>query len=153
MWCCMPTKVSDVNPVVFVDDIEAMTAYSAPVMPDGQSTPIADVSRLELSKTLSEMALNQLSEENLSRNQSSQSLAEWDQPHQTEIIFDWDDTLFPTTWLRSLSGSMRWQDPLDEASPYFPVFRDVSQRVSKLLHAASDLASVSIVTLATPSWM
>ena len=153
MRCCLPTKVRDLNPIVFVDDIEAFTASSEPVMPEGQSTPIADVSRLALSKTLSEMALNQQSEENLSRNQSSQSLAEWDQPHQTEIIFDWDDTLFPTTWLRSLSAELRWQDPVNQGSPYFPVFRDIAQRVAKLLHIASELGSVSIVTLGAPSWL
>jgi len=151
MFCCVPFKRRIVEPSVFEDDPDEFK--EAVVMPTGHGMPISDESRQTMRRTLSELAVNQPSAGSLSRNMSSLSLYEWDQPHQTEIIFDWDDTLFPTTWLRSQSGKLRWQDPLPATSPYLPIFQDCSSRVNKLLTIACELGSVSIVTLGAPSWL
>mmetsp|Transcript_57900 Transcript_57900/g.148939 ORF Transcript_57900/g.148939 Transcript_57900/m.148939 type:complete len:452 (-) Transcript_57900:18-1373(-) len=73
------------------------------------------------------------------------------------VIFDWDDTLFPTTYLTEvvLSGapSNAKYGRLPEDSPYAQALENHGQLVNDLLVAANSIASVVIVTLAARPWV
>jgi len=60
------------------------------------------------------------------------------------IIFDWDDTLFPTSWMRSSACSQ------GAASGQL---EDHARLVERTLRAAHEVAKVAIVTLAKRGWI
>lgn len=68
----------------------------------------------------------------------------------TLIIFDWDDTLFPTYWLISTGINMR---SLDDIRKYLVYFKELDTIVSKLLYEALRLGKVIIVTNASIDWI
>lgn len=73
------------------------------------------------------------------------------------IIFDWDDTLMPTTFVKQVVvPSLPLQDQeraLTEQSPFYSRFVTHAAIVEELLRAASKVAHVAIVTLATNWWV
>eukprot|EP00397_Hematodinium_sp_SG-2012_P053393 GEMP01063706.1.p1 GENE.GEMP01063706.1~~GEMP01063706.1.p1 ORF type:complete len:362 (+),score=95.80 GEMP01063706.1:94-1179(+) len=80
---------------------------------------------------------------------------------QTIIIFDWDDTLFPTTWVRHEKG-LHWRYPLEEQTKSFSdqeiaTFKKqlstLQKNVDRILTQAMTLGHVVIVTLARPPWV
>ena len=68
----------------------------------------------------------------------------------TLIIFDWDDTLFPTYWLVSTGINMR---SIDDIRKYLVYFKELDTIVSKLLYEALRLGKVIIVTNASIDWI
>lgn len=76
------------------------------------------------------------------------------------LIFDWDDTLFPTTWLRDDCG-FDWRKPLDaqlrktsqRGKRINAMLNRFAERASALLREASKLQRVVIVTLARRGWV
>lgn len=64
-------------------------------------------------------------------------------PDQTVIIFDWDDTLCPTTWLKSH----------EDADPQMPKLKMFCERTRALLTLAGTLGKVVIVTNAKRPWV
>jgi len=79
--------------------------------------------------------------------------------NQTVIIFDWDDTLFPTTYVRD-DMELAWQKPLKDQrlDPREKV--DIIKKMEKcedhvitLLKIAKDLGKVILVTLARNPWV
>jgi hypothetical protein len=68
----------------------------------------------------------------------------------TLIIFDWDDTLFPTTWLESARVNIALEKPPPQLEERMKRYHDA---VVQLLEAATSLATVAIVTLARPMWV
>jgi len=82
-------------------------------------------------------------------------------PEQTCIIFDWDDTLFPTTYVRHEKG-IHWRYPLDEQTKTFTPAQiqtlkrhlaSLQEYVLKVLTQSLSLGHVVIVTLARPPWV
>jgi len=79
---------------------------------------------------------------------------------QTVIVFDWDDTLFPTTWVRHEKG-LHWRYPIDQQTKFPKQEREqikqqldkVSEEVERLLRLAGELGHVVIVTLAREPWV
>lgn len=81
---------------------------------------------------------------------------------QTVIVFDWDDTLFPTTWSQD-DLSLDWNEPLSRQIPEAmnglavadveQKLKACEQRAAEVLSKASDLAHVAIVTLASTGWV
>jgi len=79
---------------------------------------------------------------------------------QTVIIFDWDDTLFPTTYIQDDLG-LKWQEPLHRQPHLHPsVVAQVKhklevceQRAADVLQRAQALAHVVVVTLASSGWV
>lgn len=69
-------------------------------------------------------------------------------PHQTIVIFDWDDTLFPTSFLSAVGfekvrSEARIQDALSR----------IDKRVSRLLQKALRVGRTCIVTNAMKNWV
>eukprot|EP00397_Hematodinium_sp_SG-2012_P037689 GEMP01040876.1.p1 GENE.GEMP01040876.1~~GEMP01040876.1.p1 ORF type:complete len:345 (+),score=76.27 GEMP01040876.1:490-1524(+) len=80
---------------------------------------------------------------------------------QTIIIFDWDDTLFPTSWVRHEKG-LHWRYPLEQQIKSFSdqeiaTFKNqlstLQKNVDRILTQAMILGHVVIVTLARPPWV
>lgn len=79
---------------------------------------------------------------------------------QTIQIFDWDDTLFPTTWVRHYMG-LHWKYPLDQQEGITPVqkrkiktaLEDLQDEVEGMINLAFTKGHVVIVTLAKHPWV
>eukprot|EP00928_Gymnodinium_smaydae_P090682 TRINITY_DN74441_c0_g1_i1.p1 TRINITY_DN74441_c0_g1~~TRINITY_DN74441_c0_g1_i1.p1 ORF type:complete len:524 (+),score=90.44 TRINITY_DN74441_c0_g1_i1:231-1574(+) len=74
------------------------------------------------------------------------------------VIFDWDDTLFPTWYVMevvqpSLSAEQRCCKRLPEDSEFWEPLRKHAIRIRKTLIAAKEVAQVAIVTLAKKPWV
>lgn len=86
-------------------------------------------------------------------------------PDETVIIFDWDDTLFPTWYLSEVvipctdnpearpEGSSRWDQLLPEESPFAEGLRQHAALVEETLRTARSVARVGIVTLSVRPWV
>lgn len=93
---------------------------------------------------------------------SRNSQAQYADKSQTAIIFDWDDTLFPTSYAfngkggpRLLLAPMQKQDHLSNPDKT-QVGRNLmrcAMRVDQLLKLAASLGKVVIVTLAETGWV
>lgn len=68
----------------------------------------------------------------------------------TLIIFDWDDTLFPTKWF--IKNKINLNKPYDNER-YGPYFRHLDNIVHKLLYTCNNLGNVMIITNAMPEWV
>ena len=68
----------------------------------------------------------------------------------TLIIFDWDDTLFPTSWI--VNNNIDLTDP-NTRSEYVFIFKMLDNCVSKLLTKVLNLGNVIIITNAMPEWV
>eukprot|EP00931_Biecheleriopsis_adriatica_P037698 TRINITY_DN21627_c0_g1_i12.p1 TRINITY_DN21627_c0_g1~~TRINITY_DN21627_c0_g1_i12.p1 ORF type:complete len:632 (-),score=132.00 TRINITY_DN21627_c0_g1_i12:103-1944(-) len=87
------------------------------------------------------------------------SQSTFDQNSQTVIVLDWDDTIFPTTWIRKDLG-LNWKESIREQTHPSPardeveeVLEHLSNTVEVFLREACKLAHVFIVTLATSGWV
>lgn len=73
------------------------------------------------------------------------------------VIFDWDDTLLPTSYLKHVvvpGLPVTEQDgPVEPQSPFYADLYAHAQIVEEILRAASKVAHVAIVTLATRWWV
>ncbi|CAE7486645.1 unnamed protein product [Symbiodinium sp. CCMP2456] len=95
-----------------------------------------------------------------SMRSAATSSGNWQQPDCTLIFLDWDDTLFPTTWLESKQAFQDWCRSgawRSEASPHLDakdvaMLQDMEQAARAIVATASDLAHVCCVTLAQPPW-
>lgn len=81
------------------------------------------------------------------------------QRFRTAIAIDWDDTLFPTTWLLE-DAEVSCHKPIDEQMPHCErsdvikaLMRQFSYQVEHFLKEASAGALVFIVTLAKTDWV
>ena len=70
--------------------------------------------------------------------------------YKTIIILDWDDTLFPTSWL--LQNNINMNDE-EVRKKYFKNFAKLDNIVSKLLLKCLQSGTVIIVTNALPIWI
>jgi hypothetical protein len=68
----------------------------------------------------------------------------------TLIIFDWDDTLFPTTWLESARVNVAVERTPEQVEV---LMKSYHATLIQLLELATRLARVAIVTLARPTWV
>eukprot|EP00931_Biecheleriopsis_adriatica_P115664 TRINITY_DN91433_c0_g1_i1.p1 TRINITY_DN91433_c0_g1~~TRINITY_DN91433_c0_g1_i1.p1 ORF type:complete len:705 (+),score=167.55 TRINITY_DN91433_c0_g1_i1:80-2194(+) len=66
------------------------------------------------------------------------------------LIFDWDDTLCPTWWLRCV---MQPSLSRVDISAYNPQLTEHAGRIETLLRSAKSVGNVDIVTLANKQWL
>jgi hypothetical protein len=66
------------------------------------------------------------------------------------IIFDWDDTLFPTSWFMEKGLKL---NELSDISRFIVYFQELDNAVYKLLKMSLTLGIVVIVTNANMSWI
>lgn len=73
------------------------------------------------------------------------------------IIFDWDDTLLPTTFIRMFVMPTlpytRTQSPLKPDSQFYAGLAEIGNHVRDLLVTASKFGRVGVVTLAERPWL
>jgi len=69
-------------------------------------------------------------------------------PHQTLVIFDWDDTLFPTTFLKHVGF-----DKIDSDAKIRSSLSKIDNCVSKLLQKAVRVGVTYIITNAVKNWV
>jgi len=81
---------------------------------------------------------------------SAQSAEKTTQTGRPCLIFDWDDTLCPTWWIRAIM-----QPSLNrvDISSYSDVLHKQAGIMEECLRAAKALGTVDIVTLANPQWL
>lgn len=77
-------------------------------------------------------------------------------PEGEVLIFDWDDTLFPTAYVKGVVWPTLPEDEiisLPKDSPYYPVLFHFGEVLRDVLTAACKLGRVGIVTLAQRPWL
>jgi len=84
---------------------------------------------------------------------STGSQAEYFKPEQTIILLDWDDTLCPSTWIRSNRGALSFFKPAPNIDKYQVPLRKLEANCEALLRSAMQLGTVIIVTNAMEPWV
>lgn len=84
---------------------------------------------------------------------STGSQADFFKPEQTIILLDWDDTLCPSTWIRSNRGALSFFKPAPQLDKYQVPLRKLEQNCEALIRAAMQLGTVIIVTNAMEPWV
>eukprot|EP00931_Biecheleriopsis_adriatica_P078215 TRINITY_DN51676_c0_g1_i1.p1 TRINITY_DN51676_c0_g1~~TRINITY_DN51676_c0_g1_i1.p1 ORF type:complete len:415 (+),score=57.04 TRINITY_DN51676_c0_g1_i1:64-1308(+) len=78
-------------------------------------------------------------------------------PEETIILFDWDDTLFPTHYVMNVVnaqlGSPETWDTIPEDSEFYAPLQHHAVALRRLLGLACTLGKVSIVTLSQRPWL
>lgn len=135
------------------------TIHSSPGTPISPRSPLTgSTSKAHNSpgKRLSSMSSMFKAKPSLRRSQSQSDYAE---PSQTALIFDWDDTLFPTSFLIhrcKLNGLSRLQDQLVHPEMKAALALSLSTLAAEivaLLRLAGTCGRVILVTLARPHWV
>eukprot|EP00913_Durusdinium_trenchii_P029017 g27207.t1 len=84
---------------------------------------------------------------------STGSQAEYFRPEQTIIIFDWDDTLCPSSWIRANKKVLSFFKPAPTTEKYQKPLRELQAAVEVLLKMSMKLGTVVIVTNAMDPWV
>lgn len=70
--------------------------------------------------------------------------------HNTIIIIDWDDTLYPTSW--TMQNNIDLTDPKSRYK-YIKYFENLDEHLSSTLQHIKTLGDVLIITNAMPEWV
>jgi hypothetical protein len=84
---------------------------------------------------------------------STGSQADFFDPHQTIILFDWDDTLCPSTWIQKNRREFTAFRVGSQAAKHQRLLQDLQKQVEALLKSAMTMGKVIIVTNATEPWV
>lgn len=75
------------------------------------------------------------------------------------ILFDWDDTLFPTEHIRKMIGFRGWTadgtapPPISEDSPHYAALAAHAELLERVLAGARQVGRVAFVTLSVRPWV
>mmetsp|Transcript_177 Transcript_177/g.599 ORF Transcript_177/g.599 Transcript_177/m.599 type:complete len:345 (+) Transcript_177:94-1128(+) len=84
---------------------------------------------------------------------STGSQSEYFQPSQTIILFDWDDTLCPSNWIRENRPALSFFKPAPNEEKYQRPLRELQIHVEACLKLALKMGKVIIVTNAMEPWV
>mmetsp|Transcript_79439 Transcript_79439/g.171667 ORF Transcript_79439/g.171667 Transcript_79439/m.171667 type:complete len:349 (-) Transcript_79439:395-1441(-) len=84
---------------------------------------------------------------------STGSQSEYFQPSQTIILFDWDDTLCPSNWIRENRPALSFFKPAPNVEKFQRPLRELQAVDEQLLKFAMKLGTVIIVTNAMEPWV
>eukprot|EP00747_Dinoflagellata_sp_TGD_P089887 gnl/TRDRNA2_/TRDRNA2_164488_c0_seq1.p1 gnl/TRDRNA2_/TRDRNA2_164488_c0~~gnl/TRDRNA2_/TRDRNA2_164488_c0_seq1.p1 ORF type:complete len:326 (-),score=50.87 gnl/TRDRNA2_/TRDRNA2_164488_c0_seq1:24-1001(-) len=84
---------------------------------------------------------------------STGSQSEYNRPDQTIILFDWDDTLCPSTWIRDNRPTLSFFKPAPDDEKYQKPLRELQTQVHAVLDLALKMGKVIIVTNAMEPWV
>jgi hypothetical protein len=84
---------------------------------------------------------------------STGSQADYFKPEQTIIIFDWDDTLCPSSWIRANKHHLSFFKPAPNVEQFQRPLRELQKQCEQLLKLAVKLGNVIIVTNAVHPWV
>jgi len=99
----------------------------------------------------------------LSKTSVASSSARWKQPESVIIIVDWDDTIFPTSWIQNKEWFCQWfqatklgEDPCRQdlalSQEELSFLEELDAIAESFFLSASALGRVSCVTLAQRPW-
>jgi len=78
---------------------------------------------------------------------------EYVRPDQTLIVFDWDDTLCPSHWIRSNRPALQYFSPCPNDPRYKKPLNELSEVVAHVLRLASEYGQIVIITNAQVNWV
>lgn len=84
---------------------------------------------------------------------STGSQAEYFRPDQTIILFDWDDTLCPSNWIRENRPVLSFFKPAPPDERFQRPLRELQKHVEATLRLSLKLGKVVIVTNAMDPWV
>merc|ERR1719482_478815 len=84
---------------------------------------------------------------------STGSQSEYFHPEQTIILFDWDDTLCPSNWIRENRPTLSFFKPAPQDEKYQKPLRELQKHVEAVLKLAMKMGKVIIVTNAMEPWV
>ncbi len=84
---------------------------------------------------------------------STGSQADFFHPLQSIVIFDWDDTLCPSHWIRINRPKLQYFQPCPDDPRYRLPLESLSDQVIKALRASSAVAKTIILTNAQVTWV
>lgn len=84
---------------------------------------------------------------------STGSQSEYFKPEQTIILFDWDDTLCPSNWIRENRPALSFFKPAPSDEKYQRPLRELQKHVEATLRLAMKMGKVIIVTNAMEPWV
>jgi hypothetical protein len=84
---------------------------------------------------------------------STGSQSEYLKPEQTIILFDWDDTLCPSNWIRENRPALSFFKPCPQDEKYQRPLRELQVHVEAVLKLALKMGKVIIVTNAMEPWV
>jgi len=84
---------------------------------------------------------------------STGSQAEYFKPEQTIILFDWDDTLCPSNWIRENRPTLSFFKPAPQDEKFQRPLRELCKHVEAVLKLALKMGKVVIVTNAMEPWV
>eukprot|EP00930_Biecheleria_cincta_P072380 TRINITY_DN59786_c0_g1_i1.p1 TRINITY_DN59786_c0_g1~~TRINITY_DN59786_c0_g1_i1.p1 ORF type:complete len:600 (+),score=96.60 TRINITY_DN59786_c0_g1_i1:86-1885(+) len=135
------------------------TIHSSPVSPRSPLTDSPSKEKNRPGNFLMSMSRKLTAKPGLRRASSQSSQGAFAEPSQTAVIFDWDDTLFPTSFLIhrcKLNGLARLQDQLlhpEMMAALAVSLSTLAAEVVALLRLAGTCGRVMLVTLARPPWV
>lgn len=91
--------------------------------------------------------------ESLASITSTCSQAEFANPDQTLIVFDWDDTLCPSDWIRENRPTLSFLKAVPNEDRFTVPLKELEKRAEALLKLAMDMGKVVIVTNAVDPWV
>lgn len=84
---------------------------------------------------------------------STSSQSEYFKPEQTIILFDWDDTLCPSNWIRENRPALSFFKPAPQDEKYQRPLLELQKHVEETLKLAMKMGKVIIVTNAMEPWV
>lgn len=84
---------------------------------------------------------------------STGSQADYFKPEQTIIIFDWDDTICPSTWIQANRRSLSFFRPVPNDARYQKPLLELQAHAEAVLLHAMQMGSVIIITNAADPWV
>eukprot|EP00929_Paragymnodinium_shiwhaense_P097270 TRINITY_DN5900_c0_g1_i1.p1 TRINITY_DN5900_c0_g1~~TRINITY_DN5900_c0_g1_i1.p1 ORF type:complete len:345 (-),score=46.92 TRINITY_DN5900_c0_g1_i1:114-1079(-) len=84
---------------------------------------------------------------------STGSQADYFKPEQTIILFDWDDTLCPSNWIRENRPTLSFFKPCPPDDRFLKPLKELEVHVEATLKLAMKLGKVVIVTNAMDPWV
>lgn len=92
-------------------------------------------------------------ETRMSSKCSAASSCQWREASQTIIVFDWDDTLCPSSWLRANSPPLSYFHPPPQEERYLKPLHELEDAVIEVLQLAQRYGKVVIITSASHNWV
>lgn len=130
---------------------------SAPVAPLAVSEPTASStsttpspSKQSVQQTMGALGLRI---QTIESTMSTGSQADYFKPEQTIIIFDWDDTICPSTWIQANRRVLSFFRPVPDDELYQRPLMELQAHAEAVLQQAMQMGSVVIITNAADPWV
>lgn len=149
----MASKAAN-GPVVTRRILPPATSSSGPGA-SGSSAPLSssNVSQLPGANRAAPGRLKPSVRQTIESMVSTGSQAEFLKPEQTIILFDWDDTLCPSNWIRENRPTLSFFKPAPTDEKFQRPLRELSKHVEAVLKLALKMGKVVIVTNAMEPWV